>query len=116
MIQGKVFRALAVKCLLLFIMLCQHANIVAQTQHGTSFEGIPDRRDAFIYQVNLRVFSKEGNLRGVIARLDSIDALGVNVIYLMPIYPVGKVRSVNSPYCIRDYTSVSTGVRNNGTI
>jgi glycosidase len=40
-------------------------------------------------------------------RLDSIRALGFNVIYLMPIYPVGQVRSVNSPYCVRDYTSVN---------
>jgi glycosidase len=40
-------------------------------------------------------------------RLDSIKDLGVNVIYLMPIYPVGKLKSINSPYCISDYLSVN---------
>ncbi|MEP6712807.1 MAG: alpha-amylase family glycosyl hydrolase, partial [Ferruginibacter sp.] len=40
-------------------------------------------------------------------RLDSIKALGVNVIYLMPHYPVGQVNSTNSPYCIKDYKAVN---------
>ena len=108
LMKYQTFRVLTVRaCSILFVMLCLLSNIQAQKQYGTPFEGVPDRRDASIYQVNMRVFSKEGNFRGVIARLDSIHALGFNVVYLMPIYPVGQVRSVNSPYCIRDYTSVN---------
>src|SRR5687768_3655717 len=76
-------------------------------QYGTPFKNVPDRQDVTIYQVNMRVFSKEGNFQGVIARLDSIKALEANVIYLMPHYPVGKVRSSNSPYCIQDYKAVN---------
>jgi glycosidase len=71
------------------------------------FQGVPDRQDAIIYQVNIRAFSETGDLKGIIPRLDSIKALGANVVYLMPIYPVGKIKSVNSPYCIRDYVTVS---------
>lgn len=77
------------------------------TQYGIPFNKVPDPRDVSIYQVNIRVFSKEGNFNGVIARLDSIKALGTNVIYLMPTYPVGQIKGVNSPYCIRDYRSVN---------
>jgi glycosidase len=77
-------------------------------QYGTPFTGVPDPRDASIYQVNIRAFSASHDLRGVIARLDSIGALGVNVIYLMPIYPVGVSNSINSPYCIRSFDSVGT--------
>lgn len=76
-------------------------------QYGIPFANVPDRRDVTIYQVNIRSFSQEGNLRGVTARLDSIQALGANVLYLMPIYPVGKLKSVNSPYCIKDYSAVN---------
>ena len=72
-------------------------------QYGTPFAGVPNREDAAIYQVNMRAFSQGGNFAGVTARLDSIKGLGVNVVYLMPIYPVGKVRSVNSPYAVQDY-------------
>lgn len=77
-------------------------------QYGTPFANVPDARDAVIYQVNMRSFSNNRNFQGVIARLDSIRALGVNVIYLMPIFPVGALKSINSPYCIKDYQSVSS--------
>ena len=76
-------------------------------QYGIPFNKVPDRRDVTIYQVNIRTFSEKGNLKGVTDRLDSIKALGPNVIYLMPIYPVGKIKSVNSPYCIQDYSVVN---------
>jgi glycosidase len=78
-------------------------------QYGTPFTGVPDPRDAAIYQVNMRCFSSSRNFQGVINRLDSIKALGVNVIYLMPIHPVGKdSKAVNSPYCIKDLNAVGT--------
>jgi len=68
---------------------------------------VPDRRDVSIYQVNIRAFSPEGNFMGIMPRLDSIKSLGVNVVYLMPVYPVGKLKSTNSPYCVSDYTAVN---------
>lgn len=76
-------------------------------QYGTPFSGVPDPRDAVIYQVNIRCFSANGDLKGVTARLDQIKDFGTNVIYLMPVYPVGQVKSLNSPYCVKDYTSVN---------
>jgi glycosidase len=77
-------------------------------QYGTPFNGVPNLLDATIYQVNMRCFSKTGNFAGVTARLDSIKSLGINVIYLMPIYPVGALKSVNSPYCVQDYKKVNS--------
>lgn len=77
-------------------------------QYNTPFAGVPDSRDAVIYQVNMRCFSSTHDFQGVISRLDSIKGLGVNVVYLMPIYPVGQLKSVNSPYCVKDYKSVNT--------
>lgn len=83
-------------------------TITDPAQYGTPFAGVPDARDAVIYQVNMRSFSATRKFQGVIARLDSIKALGANVIYLMPIYPVGTLKSVNSPYCVKDYKAVSS--------
>lgn len=76
-------------------------------QYGTPFTQVPDPKDAIIYQVNTRAFSANGKLQGVIDRLDSIKALGVTVIYVMPVYPVGTTNGVNSPYCIKDYGTVA---------
>lgn len=79
-------------------------------QYGTPFSNIPRPKDAIIYQVNLRAFSEAGTLNGVRERLSHIKSVGTNVIYLMPIYPVGVLNSVGelgSPYSVRDYKSVS---------
>nr|WP_246392414.1 alpha-amylase family glycosyl hydrolase [Microbacter margulisiae] len=56
----------------------------------------------------MRCFSSTHNFQGVINRLDSIKALGVNVIYLMPIYPVGTLKAFDSPYCIKDNEAVGS--------
>jgi len=77
-------------------------------QYGTPFAGVTSREDAVIYQVNMRAFSQAGNFAGVTARLDSIKAVGANVVYLMPIYPVGTdSKAVNSPYAVKDYRAVN---------
>lgn len=84
------------------------APTVTPPQYGTPFAGVPNREDAAMYQVNMRAFSQTGNFAGVTARLDSIKAIGVNVLYLMPIFPVGTdSKSVNSPYAVKDYRAVN---------
>src|SRR5690606_39067160 len=55
-----------------------------------------------------RSFSANGDLKGVTARLDSIKALGINVVYLMPIYPVGVLKGSNSPYATKNYDEVGS--------
>lgn len=77
------------------------------TQYGTPFTGIPANEDIVMYEVNLRAFSPGGDLQGVIDGLDHIRSLGVNVVWLMPIHPIGEINSVNSPYSVKDYLAVS---------
>jgi len=64
-------------------------------------------RDAVVYEIFPRAFSKEGGFRGIIPQLDRLKALGVNVIWLMPIHPVGRLKAkgtLGSPYAVRDTT------------
>lgn len=76
-------------------------------QYGQPFATVPKADEVVMYEVNLRAFSAAGDLDGVTARLDSIAALGVNTLWLMPIHPIGQVKSKNSPYSIRDYKAVN---------
>lgn len=67
-------------------------------------------RDAIIYEVYLRSFSPEGTFAGLENRLDELKDLGVTVLWLMPIHPVGeenKKGTLGSPYSIRDYFDVN---------
>ncbi len=68
---------------------------------------VPVPEQVVMYQVNPRVFADSASLLAVIPQLDSIRSLGANVVWIMPIYPIGQVKSKNSPYSISDYTAVS---------
>jgi glycosidase len=76
-------------------------------QFGTPFNNTPATEDIILYEVNLRAFSPSGTIAAVTAKLDHIENLGVNVIWLMPIHPDGQINSVNSPYSVKDYKAVS---------
>lgn len=61
------------------------------------------------YQVFPRQHSKKQNFQGVMDDLDRIKTLGVDVLYLLPIHPIGlKARKgkKGSPYSIVDYYQI----------
>ncbi|WP_324320403.1 alpha-amylase family glycosyl hydrolase, partial [Povalibacter sp.] len=65
--------------------------------------------DAVIYEVFPRAFSPGADLKGVTAQLDRLKSLGVDVVWLMPIHPMGKLKakgSLGSPYAVRDYDAI----------
>ena len=107
----RMLRAVGLPLLLsLFQLLSVLQPVNAQgssPQYGARFDQVPATKDINLYQVNIRAFSSGKNLAGVTARLDNIKDLGINVVYLMPVYPVGTdSKSSNSPYCIKDFRSV----------
>lgn len=77
-------------------------------QYGTPMTELPAPSAVRMYEVNLRAFSAMGDLQGLIARLDSLERLQTNVIWLMPLHPVGIERGLNSPYSIRDFKAVGS--------
>ena len=68
---------------------------------------LPAIEDIVMYQVNPRVFAPDHSLNAVAARIDSIRDLGVNIMWVMPIYPIGIEKGKNSPYCISDYKAIA---------
>jgi glycosidase len=56
-----------------------------------------------IYEVNLEMFSAEGSFKGLEARLPELKALGVGILWLMPVTARGVEKAFGSPYCVRDY-------------
>src|ERR1035437_3541097 len=66
-------------------------------------------RSGTIYEIYPRDFSVTGDLNGVTAKLDELHRLGVNILWTMPIHPIGeKFRKggFGSPYSIKDYYAV----------
>ena len=93
----------------LFFYIAILATVVAckPTQEVKKAFEMPAVEDISMYQVNPRVFAPENSLNAVAARIDSIRDLGVNVMWVMPIYPIGIEKGKNSPYCISDYKAIA---------
>lgn len=67
-------------------------------------------RNLVIYSVYVRNHSEEGTFTGVEKDLDRIKDLGTDIIWLMPVYPIGKKNrkgSLGCPYAIADYRGVN---------
>ena len=77
---------------------------------GLSARTSPDwLHSGVIYEIFPRDFSPAGNLAGVTAKLDELHELGVNILWLMPIHPIGekgRKGEFGSPYSVRDYYAI----------
>ena len=67
-------------------------------------------KSAVIYEVNPRTFSATGDFRGIEQRLDYLKDLGVTIIWIMPIHPIGQAKkkgSIGSAYAVQDYYAIN---------
>ena len=71
---------------------------------------VPWSRNAAIYEVNIRQFTADGTLKAATAELPRLKTLGVDILWLMPLQPIGQLNrkgTLGSYYSIRDYTAVN---------
>jgi glycosidase len=96
------FFALATLALALCAPLAQSAN--------PANEHVAWSRNANIYEVNLRQYTKEGTIRAFMPHLPRLKKMGVDILWLMPVHPVGALNrkgTLGSYYAVRDYTAVN---------
>ena len=66
--------------------------------------------DSVMYEVNIRQFSPEGTFAGVEEQLPRLKDLGVDILWLMPMYEIGtegRKGTLGSYYAISDYKKVN---------
>jgi glycosidase len=67
-------------------------------------------KHASIYEVNIRQYTPEGTINAFRAKLPEIKALGVKILWIMPVQPIGELNrkgGLGSYYSIKDYTAVN---------
>lgn len=73
-------------------------------------------KNSVIYEINTRQYSPQGTFKVLQADLPRIKDLGVDILWLMPIYPIGVVdrkappgatTSLGSYYSVKDYQAVN---------
>ncbi len=66
--------------------------------------------DAVVYEVNIRQYTPEGTFAAAQAELPRLKELGVDILWLMPIHPIGvkeRKGTLGSYYAISDYCAVN---------
>ncbi len=67
-------------------------------------------KNAVMYEVNVRQYSQEGTFKAVTKDLPRIKSLGVDVLWIMPIHPIGvknRKGEMGSYYSVQNYTEIS---------
>lgn len=67
-------------------------------------------KNATIYEVNVRQYTKEGTFNAFVEHLPRLKELGVDILWLMPIHPIGEKNrkgDKGSAYSVKDYKAVN---------
>jgi len=67
-------------------------------------------KDAVIYEIFPRQYSNKGDFNSITADLDRLKNLGVTVLWLMPIHPIGQEKkkgTIGSPYAVKDFYAIN---------
>ncbi|KAA3637875.1 MAG: alpha-amylase [Bacteroidetes bacterium] len=96
----------------LLTTMCKNATEETTTHsHEVELKAAPDwSKNANIYEVNLRQYTPEGTIEAFKAHLPRLKELGVDILWFMPIHPIGEVNrkgSMGSPYAVQDYKAVN---------
>lgn len=66
--------------------------------------------NATMYEVNIRQYTEEGTFQAFEEHLPRLQAIGVKILWFMPIYPISlekRLGSLGSYYSISDYTGIN---------
>lgn len=67
-------------------------------------------KNATIYEVNVRQYTKEGTFNAFAKHLPRLKELGADILWLMPIHPIGELNrkgEMGSYYAVKDYMKVN---------
>ena len=110
-------KSTAIKIILLFISAALFSGCFLFKKEAPKAVPYPDWvKNSVLYETNTRQYSPEGTFKALEADLPRIKDLGINVLWLMPIYPIGEKNrkmpegaktGLGSYYSIRDYEAIN---------
>jgi len=73
------------------------------------------KKETIIYEIFVRVFSTGGNFSGIREKISYLKELGINLVWLMPIYPISSTNRkglLGSPYALSGHTEIHPDLGN----
>jgi alpha-amylase len=107
-----IFTTVAVTLIVLLIFFGCKKKIAAKEYEPFISEVVHPEwtKNAVIYEVNIRQFTPEGTFNAFANHLPRLKELGVDILWLMPINPIGeknRKEPLGSYYSVRDYKDVN---------
>ncbi len=86
--------------------------VIKQTENNKqqSMKHLDWTRNANIYEVNVRQYTPEGTLEAFSKHLPRLKKMGIDILWLMPVFPVGEKNrkgSLGSYYAVKDYHAIN---------
>ncbi len=115
----KIIIRLVLFCVLLIIGACKTDSINKSSDHVSSNETVAEAmeghypiwsKNANMYEVNIRQFTPEGTFSAFEQHLPRLKSMGVDILWLMPVYPISDTKkkgSLGSYYAVSDYARVN---------
>ncbi len=67
-------------------------------------------KNAVIYEVNIRQYSKDGSFKSFAKDLPRLKKLGIDILWIMPVNPIGELNrkgKLGSYYAVKDYKAIN---------
>jgi len=106
----KQIKTLLVLLLSMFVAGCSSSTQDSTSANSQTVSTAEWSKNATIYELNIRQFSEEGTFNAIVDRLDELKAMNVEIIWLMPIHPIGEKNrkgELGSYYAVKDYLDVN---------
>ena len=100
---------------LAFLISCQMDQKNNNTENKNDkkeveMEHVKWSKNANIYEVNIRQYTNEGTINAFREHLPRLKEMGVDILWLMPVQPIGELNrkgSLGSYYSVKDYKAVN---------
>jgi len=103
----KIKNIIAIHLLILFLFSCGKTPESTVTTEVVHPEWI---KKAIMYEVNIRQYTPEGTFNAFASHLPRLKDLGVDILWLMPVHPIGvenRKGSLGSYYSVKDYKGIN---------
>jgi cyclomaltodextrinase / maltogenic alpha-amylase / neopullulanase len=102
--------AIFVIAMCIFFVACTNKKQVKPLPPPSEVKHIDWSKNAVIYEANVRQYSPEGTFNSFTKDLPRLKELGIDIIWVMPINPIGEVKrkgKLGSYYSVKDYKAIN---------
>jgi len=114
--KHKTSHSFFVKNIIVLLFLMSFSSVIKAQNAARDFSKENARpspdwvKDAVIYEIFPRQYSQKGDFNAITSDLDRLKNLGVTVLWLMPIHPIGREKAkgtIGSPYAVKDFYAIN---------